>query len=90
MFHLKILGYSSGMSETTAPFPEVTGREVLLSSTDPGWVSPYTPEQAVAVAIFNEALASDLGDAIKNAKGLTRWLAQMGFEVRFTGVRGGS
>lgn len=73
------------MSENTVPFPETTSREMLLSSFE-GGPSPYTPLQALAVAVFNEALASDLGDAAKNARGLTRWLSQMGFEVVHTGV----
>lgn len=75
------------MTEIEIPDPQMTTRTRLTEVKDPeAWVSPYTPEQALAIALFNAQVCGTLDDALRMSQNASNYLKQMGFTVEFTGV----
>lgn len=74
--------------DVVIPFPEATNRERVTQVKDPAaWVSPYTPAQALAIALFNNQATGTLDDACRIADAAVKSLKPMGFTVEFTGVQ---
>lgn len=74
--------------DVVIPFPESTTRERIVRVENPDdWQSPYTGEQALAIAIFNQGASGDLNACCHLAKSICGSLKPMGFTVEFTGVK---
>lgn len=75
------------MAEIEIPDPRSTSRTRTAEVRDAeAWVSPYTPEQALAIAMFNNHVVGTLDDAIRMAHASLVSLKPMGFTLEFTGV----
>lgn len=65
------------------PDPRTSGRTRLAMVNEPEkWVSPYTGEQALAVALFNSQAKGTLEDCFRVAKNAMPYLDAMTFEIR--------
>lgn len=65
------------------PDPKVTNRIRLVTTAHPEeWVSPYTGEQALAIALFNSHAAGTLDDSMRLAHNAMPYLDSMTFEIR--------
>jgi hypothetical protein len=75
------------MDKIEIPDPRTSSRTRVVEVPDANeWVSPYTPAQALAIALLNSHAIGTLNDACRIANSVEALLKPMGFTVEFTGV----